>query len=272
MRCFSSLRSLGYSGVGARLTARPDFSQPSTPFRLLVPRHPPHALTSLAALPGPPPPHPRQQVPNILPASTSIHSPRVRAMDDDLFWSTLLRLVSSECRQPPAPMTRPGPPELTTAARSHRRCNLCPPNCQRTTVVGRHPTCLDSPLAVLSADRCVSAQSNLVDRFRSSTRPARSFSFLAVVAAVAGHFPHLGKLLYRARSERDNPGCEENVTPWRKSHETQRFLLAIFLASPAGVPRFVGLYRRLSPSPRRGFAARSRPSGRFSRRFPRNRP
>ena len=32
------------------MTAPPDFSQSSTPFRLLAPRHPPHALTSLAAL------------------------------------------------------------------------------------------------------------------------------------------------------------------------------------------------------------------------------
>ena len=32
------------------MTTPPDFSQSSTPFSLLVPRHPPHALTSLAAL------------------------------------------------------------------------------------------------------------------------------------------------------------------------------------------------------------------------------
>src|SRR2546430_1160353 len=50
MRCFSSLGWLGCSGIKARLTTPPDLSQSSTPFRLLVPRHPPHALTSLAAL------------------------------------------------------------------------------------------------------------------------------------------------------------------------------------------------------------------------------
>ena len=50
MRCFSSLGSLGYSRIKARLTAPPDFSQFATPFSLLVPRHPPHALNSLATL------------------------------------------------------------------------------------------------------------------------------------------------------------------------------------------------------------------------------
>ena len=51
MRCFSSPGWLGYSRIKARLTAPPDLSQSSTPFRLLAPRHPPHALTSLAAPP-----------------------------------------------------------------------------------------------------------------------------------------------------------------------------------------------------------------------------
>src|SRR5438067_12876793 len=50
MRCFSSLGLLGYPGIKARLTAPPGLSQSSTPFSLLAPRHPPHALTSLAAL------------------------------------------------------------------------------------------------------------------------------------------------------------------------------------------------------------------------------
>ena len=50
MRCFSSLGWLGYSGFITRLTASPDFSQSATPYSLLVPRHPPHALNSLATL------------------------------------------------------------------------------------------------------------------------------------------------------------------------------------------------------------------------------
>ena len=54
MRCFSSPGWLGYSRIKARLTAPPDLSQSSTPFRLLAPRHPPHALTSLAAPPSTP--------------------------------------------------------------------------------------------------------------------------------------------------------------------------------------------------------------------------
>ena len=54
MRCFSSPGWLGYSGIKARLAAPPDFSQSSTPFSLLAPRHPPHALTSLAAPPNTP--------------------------------------------------------------------------------------------------------------------------------------------------------------------------------------------------------------------------
>ena len=41
---------IGYSGIRTRLTAPPDFSQSSTPYSLLVPRHPPHALNSLARL------------------------------------------------------------------------------------------------------------------------------------------------------------------------------------------------------------------------------
>ena len=48
LRCFSSLRWIGYPGINARLTATPGLSQSSTPM-LLVPRHPPHALSSLAA-------------------------------------------------------------------------------------------------------------------------------------------------------------------------------------------------------------------------------
>ena len=55
MRCFSSLGLLGYPGIKARLTTPPGLSQSSTPFRLLAPRHPPHALTSLAALFAPSP-------------------------------------------------------------------------------------------------------------------------------------------------------------------------------------------------------------------------
>lgn len=55
MRCFSSLGLLGNSGIKARLTAPPDLSQSSTPFSLLAPRHPPHALNSLATLLTPSP-------------------------------------------------------------------------------------------------------------------------------------------------------------------------------------------------------------------------
>jgi hypothetical protein len=55
MRCFSSLGWLGYSGIITRLAAPPDLSQSSTPYSLLVPRHPPHALSSLATLFSPSP-------------------------------------------------------------------------------------------------------------------------------------------------------------------------------------------------------------------------
>ena len=41
------------------MTAPPDLSQSATPLSLLAPRHPPHALTSLAAPPHPPPQQPR---------------------------------------------------------------------------------------------------------------------------------------------------------------------------------------------------------------------
>lgn len=50
MRCFSSLGWLGNPGIRTRLTAPPGLSQFSTPYSLLAPRHPPHALNSLATL------------------------------------------------------------------------------------------------------------------------------------------------------------------------------------------------------------------------------
>ena len=50
LRCFSSLGWLGNHGIRTCLTASPCFSQSSTPYSLLVPRHPPHALRSLATL------------------------------------------------------------------------------------------------------------------------------------------------------------------------------------------------------------------------------
>src|SRR5215203_1539096 len=46
-----SARSFGHPGINARLTAPPGISQSSHALpRLLAPRHPPHALSSLAAL------------------------------------------------------------------------------------------------------------------------------------------------------------------------------------------------------------------------------
>lgn len=127
MRCFSSPRSLGYSGVSARLTARPDLSQSSTPFRLLVPRHPPHALTSLAAPPRPPTPLSWHRWPSVH-VKTS-HHPRP-PLGDDSFSSTL-RLVSSECRS----RTAPGVASPKASTRTHLApddATSCPPNCQRT--------------------------------------------------------------------------------------------------------------------------------------------
>src|SRR5581483_10801567 len=54
LSCFSSPRRLGHPGVNARVTAPPGFSQPSAPVRLPAPRHPPHALSSLATPPHDP--------------------------------------------------------------------------------------------------------------------------------------------------------------------------------------------------------------------------
>jgi hypothetical protein len=54
LRCFSSPRWLGYPGINARLTAPPGLSRPPTPYSLLAPRHPPHALSSLATPPSSP--------------------------------------------------------------------------------------------------------------------------------------------------------------------------------------------------------------------------
>src|SRR5215210_7890471 len=110
MRCFSSLRSLGDFRIKARLTAPRNLSQSSTPFRLLVPRHPPHALKSLAAPPNRPRPHTgslrnpaRQRTAGLLskPTINFAHSPVV-----------LLRLVS-ESR-----ILLPRPPIASHAAKS----------------------------------------------------------------------------------------------------------------------------------------------------------
>lgn len=77
------------------MTAPPDFSQSSTPFRLLVPRHPPHALTSLAALLAPPLRR-RNRTASTLPASIfPSHLGATRA--DDLFLTSKARVLSLHC-------------------------------------------------------------------------------------------------------------------------------------------------------------------------------
>ena len=121
MRCFSSLGSLGYSGIKARLTAPPDFSQSSTPFRLLVPRHPPHALTSLAALL---PPSTRVATPEERKPLDSARLPPVRGMQTGstmlpFFFSSKARvLIATACPTTTGPGTAMRPPTRSRDARN----------------------------------------------------------------------------------------------------------------------------------------------------------
>src|SRR5690348_5930558 len=109
MRCFSSLGWLGNPGIRTRLTAPAGLSQFSTPYSLLAPRHPPHALSSLATLLSPSP----GSNPSSLESRVSyLRSPQPMGIgsggDDVLF--PFLRLVSniSKLHQPPRPR-RPRP-------------------------------------------------------------------------------------------------------------------------------------------------------------------
>jgi hypothetical protein len=171
--------------------------------------------------------------------------------------------VSSECRQHTAPGDRKsGEPD-------HDRTRTSPPTMQLvpTKLSKNHCGWASPNLLRLTASRVIGRSLCLSLLYLSGLMfprqyPARSFSPLRVRFSHR-HYPlafplgsHSGKLWYRARPEPDNPGREENVTPWRKSLELRHFLLAIFLASPPGVPRCARPCRRLSPSPRRGLAAR----------------
>ena len=78
------------------MTAPPDFSQSSTPYRLLVPRHPPHALNSLATSPVPPlaPLRVERMQASLATCFGPTHAVRhASSLDDVLF--PILRLVSN---------------------------------------------------------------------------------------------------------------------------------------------------------------------------------
>src|SRR5215213_2744771 len=106
MRCFSSLGLLEYSGIKVRLTTPPDLSQSSTPFSLLVPRHPPHALTSLAALFAPSLVSPLRSSQTLFPASVSLAYFGKQASKTMLPFSlsSKARVLSFADSIPPAPL------------------------------------------------------------------------------------------------------------------------------------------------------------------------
>ena len=123
MRCFSSLGLLGNSGIKARLTAPPDFSQSSTPFRLLAPRHPPHALNSLATLltPSPRVTTQRRSLPLSSYYSHSLGNEWERRLKLVRFLRLVLELSLIIANRP------------TVAHRPHRDATSCSPSCQRST-------------------------------------------------------------------------------------------------------------------------------------------
>ena len=121
------------------MTTPPDFSQSSTPFSLLVPRHPPHALTSLAALfhslalvsPL------RQRSRTFLPARL-FHSPvwyrRVRRC-----CLSLLRLVSCVADRSSAPASAGAHSRANQTEDKRHRIKmqlLAYPSCQRSVAIG----------------------------------------------------------------------------------------------------------------------------------------
>ncbi len=123
MRCFSSLGLLGNSGIKARLTAPPDFSQSSTPFRLLAPRHPPHALNSLATLltPSPRVATSRRSLPLSSYYSHSLGNDWERRLKLVRFLRLVLELSLIIAIRP------------TVARRSNRDATSCSPSCQRSS-------------------------------------------------------------------------------------------------------------------------------------------
>lgn len=130
LRCFSSPGWLGHPGINARLTAPPGLSRPPTPDRLLAPRHPPHALTSLATPPPPPPSRTRERratnstrIPKARVEHPRINNPRPDATTtvDHRRTGTssdATSIIPTRCQRSPAEpallRTRPRPPRPVT--------------------------------------------------------------------------------------------------------------------------------------------------------------
>ena len=125
LRCFSSPRWLGHPGINARLAAPPGLSRPPAPLRLPAPRHPPHALCSLAT-----PPHaPTARRPRG-PGPAHRHNPprTSRGGDDSLASKGLVSNVRSDETQ------------ASSDATSH------PPRCQRSSTRSASPRSWPRPL------------------------------------------------------------------------------------------------------------------------------
>ncbi len=187
LRCFSSLgwprRAYGFSagwfghpGINARLTAPPGISQSSHALlRLLAPRHPPHALSSLAALILPSlalPPHRGRTAERMLQATRTTGCYTDRPGNDPA-------LFSGSCRD-----SRNSGPRLSSSCPPLLVLQLLPlPRCQRTPrrLVRRLP----NQLALRGNRRTPSSLDQVVRRFSPSREqgagPARQPQLLAAL-------------------------------------------------------------------------------------------
>jgi hypothetical protein len=141
------------------LTAPPDFSQSSTPYSLLVPSHPPHALSSLATLfpPSARDPHRRTPSPESLrgrafarnrpltsdenESQLPTDAPPLSRQHAGLISFLYLRLVLENHSS----STSVSPPASLTACRRETSlldATSCPPSCQRSLLgllsIGSH--------------------------------------------------------------------------------------------------------------------------------------
>ena len=119
------------------MTTPPDFSQSSTPFRLLAPRHPPHALTSLAALFAPSPRVTALRSRTLKPASINSNLLGKADRKRRCCLSSKARVLSlARSRPPPSPATQlPRSNQTGSIARSRHQTSDATshtPSCQRS--------------------------------------------------------------------------------------------------------------------------------------------
>lgn len=143
MRCFSSPGWLGNPRINARLTASLGLSRSSTPYSLLVPRHPPHALNSLATSPQPSTARSPLRTPVLLrhrkrsvlfSGGRGTSSPGRRRYRPSLLF---LRLESNTFSRPPPPLA-----DRLSTTDPRKRCSLkmrlhAHTSCKRTAIERR---------------------------------------------------------------------------------------------------------------------------------------